>query len=95
MHNDVRKIGEEAVMAYFKAHSDNCLDRLKNSMKQPQSRHQLGMIGYCHYTDIFTRQERTLSIHWIQGPVDLQHLSEYDNKNIPELSFHTSDKYSA
>jgi hypothetical protein len=54
MHNEVGKIGEEAVMAFFKAHFDTCLDRLKNSMKQPQSRYQLGMTGYCHSTDIFT-----------------------------------------
>lgn len=57
MYNEVGKIGEEAVMVYFKAHSANCLERLKNSMKQPQSRYQLEMTGYCHSTDNFTTQK--------------------------------------
>jgi hypothetical protein len=69
MYNEVGTIGEEAVTAYFKAYSDNCLERLKNSMKQPQSRYQLEIIGYCHSTDNFTTQERTFPIHWIHGQV--------------------------
>jgi hypothetical protein len=38
------------------------------------------MTGYCHSTDMFTVEDRTLPLHWILGQVDLQHISENDNE---------------